>query len=97
MGQIKNRLKKTLETSKILPAVPLKLRPFAATSRSNKRYPLTRADGRTYCAWGSALRLGSDGYLNMYCRLTPCADSLKTHNHTVFVKAFYLFALIIHP
>ena len=51
-GRINNIRGTTLVISKEIP------------SRSNKRYPLTRAYGRTYCAGGSALRLGRDGYLD---------------------------------
>ena len=51
---------------------------FAVTSRSNKRYPLTRADGRAYCAGGSALRLGSDRFWTPCCRFAPPTGSLQT-------------------
>ena len=93
--QIKNRLKKILETSldKTIPAVPLKLRKNPPSSRSNKRYPLTQAYGRTYCAWGSALRLGRDGYLDSFTLAhTNRQLSERSAYLTVFVKAFFNIA-----
>ena len=70
---------------------------YAAASRSNKRYPLTRADGRTYCAGGSALRLGRDGYLERGLSAhTKCRLSEKPDFLTVFVKAFINFSVLYH-
>ena len=72
----KTRLK-FLETSlvKTIPAVPLKLQYVLPPSRSNKRYPLTRADGS---AWEKPRHFSSEvmGLVAPICQLTPNADSL---------------------
>ena len=84
-----------LETSKSIPAVPLKLRPTAVPSGSNKPYPCnggTRENLKT-----SALRLGSDG--SRGCILLPFTNrqlSERALTRTVFVTAFFLLPILYH-
>ena len=95
-GKIKNRLKKSLRRANFTRGTT-QIAAYAAPSRSNKRYPLTRADGRTYCAGGSALRLGRDGYLERDLLAHTCRQlSEKPHFLTVFVKAFAILNAFYH-
>ena len=66
----------------------------AAASRSNKRYPLTRAHGS---AWQQRQHLGSEvmDLVAGNCRFAPNTDSLKAPYRTVFVTAFFCIAVII--
>jgi len=69
---------------------------MAATSDSNKSYPLTRANGKT---WRRSARLTGSEVMGIQApnrRLSPTVDSLKIRNQAVFVTAFFDLTLIYH-